>query len=62
MKANSKAAGELAQQAREFNHPMLPKKGKRVIEVSAAFLADLVGRVEKLEATQCQGQKTTENL
>ena len=61
MKANRKAARELAEQARAFSHPMLPKKGKQVIEVSALFLADLVGRVEELEAQLCQGQKTTEN-
>lgn len=61
MRASSKAARELAEQARAFNHPMLPKKGKQVIEVSAVFLADLVGRVEELEARQCREQKTTES-
>lgn len=61
MRASSKAARELAEQARAFSHPMLPKKGKQVIEVSAVFLADLVERVERLEAGQCREQKTTES-
>ena len=49
MKATTRMARELEQQARDFKHPMLPRKGKMVIEVSAAFLADLVERVERLE-------------
>lgn len=61
MKATSKAARELEQQARDFSIPMLPKKGKAVIQISAAFLADLVERVEQLEAKPCQQQETIEN-
>lgn len=49
MRATSKGARELEQQAREFSNPLLPKKGKVVIEISAAILADLVERVEMLE-------------
>lgn len=61
MKATSKAARQLEQQARDFKHPLLPKSGGNVIKISAAFLADLVERVEKLEAEVCQQQKTTGN-
>ena len=49
MRATTKSATELAYMARNFNHPMLPKKGKQVIEISAEFLKDLVTRVEYLE-------------
>ena len=61
MRATSKGARELEQQAANFNHPMLPRKGAAVLKISAAFLADLVERVERLEAQLCQQQKTNEN-
>lgn len=59
MKATTKGARELEQKAKDFNHAMLPKRGKFVIEVSASYLADVVERLEKLEAMLCQGQETT---
>lgn len=52
MKATTEKARSLATEARAFNHPMIPKRGKMVIEISAAMLADIVERLERLEASQ----------
>lgn len=61
MRATSDHGRQLASMARNFNHPMLPKKGKQVMELSAEFLSDLIGRVEHLEQEieRCREQPTT---
>lgn len=50
MRVTSKAARELVERARGFRHALLPREGRQVIVLSVAVLADLVDRVEKLEA------------
>lgn len=60
MRATSQHGRELANMARNFNHGLLPKKGKQIIEISAQFLSDLIQRVEHLEAEveKCREQTT----
>lgn len=63
MKATSEHGRQLASMARNFNHGLLPKKGKQIIEISAEFLSDLITRVEQLEreAEKWREQTTTES-
>ena len=63
MRATPDHGRQLASMARDFNHSLLPKKAKQIIEISAEFLSDLINRVEHLETEleKCREQTTTES-